>query len=171
MKIKNLILLLVFTNTIIPLQAKRPSPPDDYAIYTVYIFNFTKYVIWPSGSKAVKIGVVENVEAESHLQKMAKSKSTPGAEITVINSHNESDLASCQIIFVPANSTGLVSKLIEHFKGQPILIVTESPDLIRKGAAISFKVVSGKLRFQVNEDAISARGMKISSYLTSLADK
>jgi hypothetical protein len=170
-KVNSSILVLVFAIILAPLRASTSGPPDDYAVYSVYLFNFTKYVVWPSGSKAVKIGIVENAEAEANFQKMGKTKSTPGAEITVVNTRNEIELGTCQIIFVPSNNTSIASKLIERFKGQPILIVTEDAEFTKKGASISFKVVSGKLRFQVNEASINAGGMKIAGYLTALADK
>lgn len=143
----------------------------DYTLQTLYIFNFTKYVEWPTGSKSIKIGVVDNTTAEGYLDKMAKAKSTGTSEISVINSKNENELGSCQIIFVPFNTTHLAAKLIERFGSQPILIITEEPDLTRKGAGVSFKQVSGKLRFQINEEAIKSKGLKVSSSLLVLAEK
>lgn len=164
--------LLVFSYQ--EIRANNPGTPTaatDYTIHTLYIFNFTKYVEWPSGSKAVKIGVVDNTSAETYLQKMVQAKSGSGAELTVINSRNESELGACQIIFIPDNNSQLASKLIERFKSQPILIITEEADVTQKGACISFKMNSGKLRFQVNEDAIKSKGLKVSSSLISLAEK
>lgn len=119
----------------------------------------------------MKIGVVDNDAAEEYLAKMAKAKSTGSAEISIINTKNETELSSCQIIFVPSNNTHLATKLIERFSSQPILIVTEEADLTRKGASISFKLVSGKLHFQINEEAIKSKGTKVSSSLVTLAEK
>lgn len=147
------------------------TSPVDYTLQTLYIFNFTKYVEWPSANKAFKIGVVDNANAEEFLTRMAKAKSTGSTEITVINTKNELELSSCQIIFVPANNTQMAVKLIERFGSEPILIITEESDLTRKGASVSFKLVSGKLRFQINEDAIKSKGMKVSSSLLTLAEK
>jgi hypothetical protein len=153
-------------------QARTTSTaPADYTLQTLYIFNFTKYVEWPSGNKTFKIGVVDNASAEEYLAKMAKAKSTGGTEISVINTKNENELGSCQIIFVPSNNTYLAAKLIERFGTQPILIITEEPDLTKKGASVSFKLVSGKLRFQINEEVIKAKGMKVSSALITLSEK
>lgn len=147
------------------------APANDYTLQTLYIFNFTKYVEWPSGNKTMKIGVVDNAAAEDYLVKMAKVKSTVSTEINVINTKNEAELGSCQIIFIPSNNTHLAAKLIERFSSQPILIVTEEADLTKKGASVSFKLVSGKLRFQINEEAIKLKGMKVSSSLITLSEK
>jgi len=164
-----MILLLGYS----PGQAKLIDSPlvDDYALQTLYIFSFTKYVEWPSGNKAVKIGVVSNDSAEEYLTKMAKAKSTATVEISVINTKNETELGTCQIIFIPSNNTHLATRLIDRFGGQPILIITEEADLIKKGASVSFKAVGGKLRFQINEEAAKSRGLKVSSSLIALAEK
>ena len=163
---------IVFCLAYFSSQARVISPaPADYTLQTLYIFKFTKYVEWPAGNKVIKIGVVDNAAAEEYLTKMAKVKSTVGAEISVINTKNDSELGSCQIIFVPSNNTHLAAKLIERFGSQPILIITEEADLTRKGACISFKEVSGKLRFQINEEATKSRGLKVSRSLTALSEK
>ena len=151
--------------------AMGPEPPTDYTLHTLYIFNFTRYVEWPAGAKSVKIGVVDNESAEGYLNKMAKAKSTGGAEISVINTKNDTELSSCQIIFIPSGSTALAGKLIESFGDRPILIVTEDADLIKKGASVSFKVVANKLRFQINEEVVKKQGLKVSSSLLSLAER
>lgn len=149
----------------------NPDAGNDYVIHTLYIFNFTKYVEWPASSGSIRIGVVDNALAEEQLLKMAKAKSTSGSEISVVNSRADSELSKCQIIFIPLNNSAMASRLIEQFGDKPILIVTEQSDLVKKGASISFKINEGKLRFQVNEEVIKSKGMKVSSTLTSLADK
>ena len=146
-------------------------PGSDYAIHTLYIFNFTKHIEWPTGSKQVKIGVFDNATAEEQLQKMAKAKSNAGAEISVVNTRDENELGTCQIIFIPENSSAKAAALIQRLGDQPILIVTEESNMVEKGASISFKIADGKLRFQVNEKTIRAKGMKVSSTLVSLSEK
>jgi hypothetical protein len=149
-----------------------PEPPDDYALHTLYIFNFVKYVEWPiATTKSIKIGVVGNESAEETLAKMAKGRSAGPLEISVINTKNDTELSSCQIIFIPSGSSSAAAKLIESFNGKPILIVTEDADLTKKGASMSFKIVANKLRFQINEEVIKGNGLKISSALLSLAEK
>jgi hypothetical protein len=151
--------------------AGGPEPPTDYTFHTLYIFNFTKYVEWPMGTKSLKIGVVDSESAESFFSKMAKTKSRPGAEVTVINTKNASELASCQIIFIPSGSSSMASKLIANLNDCLVLIVTEDADLTKLGASLSFKIVASKLRFQINEEGIKGKGLKISSSLLTMAEK
>lgn len=145
--------------------------PGDYLIQTLYIFNFIKYVAWPVEAKNMKIGVVGNATAETQFTKMANLKSSDDFKISVINSKDESELGTCQIIFIPSNNTTLAANLIESFSSKPILIVTEAGDFAKKGACVSFKIVDGKLRFQLNEEVIKSKGLKVSGSLTALAEK
>ena len=146
-------------------------PQGDYTLHTLYIFNFTKYVEWPSGNKSIKIGVLNSSSAESFLSKMAKTKSAAGAELSVVNTKNEDELGTCQIVFIPSDNTSHAAKLIERFNAQPILIITEEPDLTKKGASVSFKEVAGKLRFQLNEESIKTKGLKVAASLINLAER
>jgi hypothetical protein len=147
------------------------APSADYTLHTLYIFNFAKYIEWPGSSKAIKIGVVNSSQAEEALQKMAKAKSTSAAPIIVTNTKSETELEDCQIIFIPSNSSQLTARLIERFSALPILIVTEDADMIRKGAGVSFKVATDKLRFQINEETLKAKGLKVASSLVTLSEK
>jgi hypothetical protein len=147
------------------------APSADYTLHTLYIFNFVKYIEWPGTLKSIKIGVVNSTQAEEALQKMVKAKSTSAALLSVVNTRDEAVLSECQIIFVPSNSSELASRLIERFSSQPILIVTEEADMTKKGASVSFKVASDKLRFQLNEETIKAKGLKVATALATLAEK
>jgi hypothetical protein len=88
-----------------------------------------------------------------------------------VNSRNDNELSTCQIIFIPENSSAKAAALIQRLGDQPILIVTEESNMVDKGASISFKIADGKLRFQVNEKTIKAKGLKVSSTLVSLSEK
>ncbi len=174
-KIKTLLLIVIVLESFAPAVGKtngtNPVPNADYTLHTLYIFSFVKYIEWPGASKSVKIGVVNSAQAEEALQKMAKNKSTSTTQLSVVNSKDESVLSECQIIFVPYTSSQLASRLIERFRSQPILIITEESDMTEKGADMSFKITSDKLRFQMNKEILKAKGLKVASSLATLAEQ
>ena len=147
-------------------------PADDYTIHALYIYNFTKYIQWPIAAKKIKIGVAGNAAMEEFLAKMAKVKSNSDLEINVVNTTNEGELGTCQIVLIPSSTnSGATSKLIESFNSRPVLVITEQENLTKKGASISFKIIDGKLRFQINEEVIKTKGLKMASALSSMAEK
>lgn len=143
----------------------------NYSVYSMFIYNFVKYMEWPQNNDKIMIAVWNNASAAEELSKMAKTKSTPTREIVVQNISEENDLLSFQVIFVPANRSSVLPKLAEKLKSKPIVIVTEEPDLISKGASVSFKTVSDKIRFQLNNEMMRSAGLKVSGALEALAIK
>ncbi len=145
-----------------------PPPADDYTVYSVFVYNFIKYTEWPIGTQALTIGVLNNERATEAIDRMAKAKSTPSMQLNVKNVVHEEELVNCQVIFIPTNSNNKCQKVGEKSKGQAILVITEEPDMVNKGSSISFKLVEGKPRFQINKEALRASGLKMASSIVNL---
>ena len=146
-------------------QSQAQDESNMYSLHAMFIHNFIKYTEWPSSASIIMIGVVDNNDATSVLTKKFGSN----AKTQVKNFKNLDNIDACQIIFIPSSARSQLSKVIERAKGKPVLIVTEDADMIKRGASISFKIVSEKLKFQMNSDAIKGSGLKVASSLTSLA--
>jgi hypothetical protein len=53
--------------------------------------------------------------------------------------------------------------------GKSILTITDGNGLGQKGSCINFKVVDGKLKFELNQATVNGSNLKISSQLSSMA--
>jgi hypothetical protein len=51
----------------------------------------------------------------------------------------------------------------------PVLLVTDKNGLGQKGSGINFRIVNNRLKFELNQDALNASNLKVSSQLTSMA--
>jgi len=143
----------------------------NYSVYSMFIYNFIKYLEWPENNNKIVIAVWNNAAATEELTKMANAKSTPAREIIVQNVSDEQGLLKSQMIFVPSNSSSAFLKLSDRLKAKPIVVVTEESDLTSKGASMSFKMVSDKVRFQINNELLKSAGVKVSGALEALAVK
>ena len=147
------------------------SEPEFYKVYALFVLNFVKYTEWSIKPSTLTIGVVGSKELEDEFLKIAKTRGSSSQQIVVHNTEDETALAQCQIVFIPANKSRMASKLITGFSNKEILVVTEESDFTKKGAAFSFKIVDSKIRFQVNEKVIIDHGLKVASALLSMAEK
>lgn len=147
------------------------SNGGNYSVYSMFIYNFVKYLEWPENNDKIMIAVWNNASAAEELSKMAKAKSTPAREITVQNISDEEGILKFHVIFIPANSSSVLPKLAQKLKSKPIVVITEEPDLTSKGASVSFKTVSEKVRFQLNNEMMKSAGLKVSGTLEALAIK
>lgn len=143
----------------------------NYTIYSMFIYNFIKYLEWPEKNEKIIIAVWNNASAAGELEKMAKAKSNPAREIVIKNISDEQDLMNAHMIFVPANSSSEFIRISDKLKNRPIVVVTEEPDLTEKGAGLSFKKVSDKIKFQINNRVLKSGGLKVASALEGLAIK
>ena len=141
----------------------------NYSVYSMFIYNFIKYLEWPQNNDKIVIAVWNSESAAQELNKMAKAKSTATREITVANVSDEVGLLNAHMIFVPINSSAAFLKLSEKLKSKPIVVVTEESNLTLKGASMSFKTVSDKIRFQLNNSVMKSAGLKVSGALEALA--
>jgi hypothetical protein len=163
--ITTMLFLFLGMNSISAASAKN------YTVYSVFIYNFIKYLEWPVSNEKITVAVWNSASATAALEVMAKAKSTPAREIIIKNITDEKALSESQLVFVPSNSTSAFLKNIEKIKSKPIVAVTEESDLTEKGASISFKTVSEKIRFQMNNEALMSSGVKVSGTLDALALK
>jgi hypothetical protein len=139
--------------------------------HSIFIYNFSKYVKWPSDQNTgdFVIGVYGSSEIIEDLKVMAASKKVNGQNIRIEEFKSMEDLATCHILYVGASESNKISQIVGATKGSPVLIVTDEPGLAQKGSVINFVEVGGKIKFELNQQTAESRGLKVSSSLTTLA--
>jgi len=53
--------------------------------------------------------------------------------------------------------------------GKPILTITDSFNLGKKGSCINFKVIDEKLKFEINQASMNGAALKVAGQLSSMA--
>lgn len=142
----------------------------DYTFHTVFAYNFTKYIQWPTASPEMVIGVLGGDPAVVQaFEKMAQSKSTPDRRYVIKEVHRAIDASDCHLLFIPEAESGKLAVYAQQYANKPKILVTEKEGLIKKGGTINFITIDGKLRFELNQDAMDKAGLKVSHQLLSLA--
>ncbi len=142
-----------------------------HEIYTMMVFNFTKYVQWPDADKPGEfvIGVIGNEEVFKTLSTWYNGK-TKGAKTYVIKKFsNAAEVSDCAVVYIDKSKSGEFDAVNNKVKGKGTLVVTDRNGLGSKGSCINFKTVDDKLKFELNQKAIEATNLKVSSALTSMA--
>ncbi|MBS1681157.1 MAG: YfiR family protein [Bacteroidetes bacterium] len=135
------------------------------------VFNFVKYVQWPTNdnSKEFIIGVVGNNDIYNTLNTWYSGKAKGNKTYVIKNFKNASEVTDCQVVFIDRSKSGDFVAVNDKVKGKGTLVVTDRSDLGMKGSCINFKTVDDKLKFELNQHAIEASNLKVSSSLTSMA--
>jgi hypothetical protein len=154
------IAMLIFTN-----ECQAQSQEKMYALM---LLNFAKGIHWPHfNSEYFTVGIIEYPPLLPELEKTTSNSKIYGKKIKVISITDLEDISSCQIVFLPAYKSKLLTRLLESASNKPTLIVSNKMDLVKKGGGIDLVLREGKLTFDINSKAIEQRGLKISTSIKS----
>ncbi|HTA83366.1 MAG TPA: YfiR family protein [Bacteroidia bacterium] len=145
----------------------------NYKIASVYVYNFTKYISWPTNkSTDFVIGIYGASPITDELRKFVAGKHVGEKSITVEKVLTIDEAAGCQIVFIPASQSSELKKISDQLKGKPVLIVCEKEGLNKKGASISIYLDEDdddKTKFELNQGYIKYNGLLISQGLITLS--
>lgn len=147
------------------------SQETDYKAYTLFIYNFMKYVEWPENNSKgdFVICVVGESPIMKELQVLASTKKLKGRTIILKRCDSPEESSAAHLVFVPSSKSSLIKNIKEQTKGKPLLIVGEREGLARKGAGISFVTLDeDALKFDINKKEIETRQLKVSNSLINL---
>lgn len=167
MKKKVVLALLIASAAISTYGQERPL----HEVYSMMVFNFTKYVQWPETSQAgdFTIGVIGNEEVFKTLNAWYGGKPKGGKKYVIKKIANTADAEGCEVVFLDRSKSGEFDTVIETIRGKGTLLITDKNGLGAKGSAINFKTVENRLKFELNQKAIEASNLKVSGSLTSMA--
>lgn len=134
----------------------------------LFIYNFTKYIEWPSNSSnEFVIGVYGNDIIIGELEKVASHKTVGSQEIKIKSFTSPEEIASCNIVYIPSNKSNKMTEVMNNAK-ENTLVVTDKKGAAQQGAGINFVIVDGKQKFEINSNNINKSGLKVDPNLLNL---
>jgi hypothetical protein len=193
MKTKNRI--AVFLLLILPVAgicyALTDEQINEYRLKAAFMYNFIKFVDWPSkavDSNEITIGIVgkepllslfESLKERKVKNKTVLIKQFPSFEEIKKTSKKRNkpfdeqiaSIQKCNLLFLCSSETPYVRDILSRLKDKNILTVGESENFLNEGGIINFVIEDKKVRFDINLDASDKAKLKISSQLLQLAKK
>src|ERR1700682_1995182 len=158
-------------------QARDGSDSSEYLIKAGFIYNFAKFVEWPSTAFAepdspIVIGVLGTDPFGSIINRVVEEKKI-GARGFIVRRYkwgkDLKDIKDCRILFVSSSEKAHFEEIVQSVKGLPILTVGETPGFAERGGMIRLTLEDNRVRFEVNVDAAHQADLNISSRLLTLA--
>lgn len=151
----------------VSLAQERPQ----HEIHAAMLYNFIKYIQWPdegSGGDFI-VGVFGHDDVYETLKKWYDGK-PKGAKKYVIRKLDTPDQAGqCHVIYLGKTKSRNFDEVKSSTSGKSVLTITDANGLGQKGSCINFKVVDGRLKFELNQETVNSSNLKVSSQLTSMA--
>ena len=160
--------LMLFT---IVVNNKSTAQSTDYKAYSLYVYNFMKYVEWPEEESKGDfiIALIGDSQISDELKIVASNKKLKGRKIVFKTFKAVEDIAFCHLLYVSASKSSSIKTINQKFANKPLLIVGEREGTVYKGAALSFVTTDeDELRFDINKKELENHKLKIASSLIKL---
>jgi hypothetical protein len=164
-------------------QIFAQKPASEYDIKAAFLYNFIKFVEWPSDAfyekdAPITIGVlsekgenpfIDTFALTNYLDGAVHGKTLNDRKIKVRESEHIIALKDCQLIFISRSEKSHLREIFNAINGRPILTVGDTDNFCQQGGMINFIQHSGKVRFEINLIAAEKARLKISSKLLNVA--
>lgn len=148
-------------------QTERPI----HEMHAMMLYNFLKYIQWPdeSGSGEFVVGVMGEDDVFGTLKTWYDGKPKGTKKYVIKKLTSASEATDCNVVYIGKNKSREFENIRNATSGKAVLTITDSFNLGQKGSCINFKVIDGKLKFELNQGSVSGANLKVSGQLTSMA--
>ena len=157
-----------------PLNASS-TVPREYQIKAAFIFNFTKFVEWPSDhfeseDAPIVLGILGTNPFGDELANAVKGRQVAGRRF-VVKEFAEIAAAHCaEMLFVPSGSEQLLEpEMLASLHRAGALTIGESAHFSQAGGMITFMTEGNRVRFIIDREAIGVSRLSFSAQLLNLA--
>ncbi len=166
------VLIALWLASVFP--AKAQTGPTEYQLKAAFLYNFAKFIDWPlqsfpSEKSPFVIGVLGQNPFGNFLERTVTDKEVNGHPISVQAFKTVAEASKCHLLFICSSEKENIPEIIKTLAGISILTVSETGQFTDSGGMVNFVEEAKKIRFQINEEAAKAVGLKMSSKLLSLA--
>ncbi len=178
----SLVVALVAIASVSPATDVRAQDVDQVKALKVkaaFLYNFTKFIQWPDASSEEHkspflIGVLGDDPFGTILDETVQGKTISGHPIRIrrfrwSRSHDRAELTRCHGLFIGRSEQFRLAEILATLTGQPVLTVSDIPDFAQSGGSIGFVLTEGRIRFEMNRQALERARLKASSKLLKLA--
>jgi len=155
------------------LWAQRPKP-SDYQVKAAYLYNFGRFIEWPSVVTTGKGGpfticILGEDPFGATLDATLAGETIAGKNVVAKRIATTQESVNCQIVFLSAAEAGRLNKIMEGLDKEAVLTVSDMPQFAQRGGMIQFVLEGNRVRFEVNLTATQHAGLTLSSDLLKVA--
>jgi hypothetical protein len=149
-------------------RAAAQETPE-YRLKAAFLYNFALFTEWPAEVGSTLTLCVVGPDPFGDELNGLQGKAVGTRSLAVQRRAAGQSAAGCQLVFVAAPAIAGLPRVLEQVKGQPVLVVTDSPGAAQQGATLNMAVASNRVSFEANLRSARAAGLTLSSRLLRLA--
>lgn len=143
---------------------------EEYAIKAAFVFNFAKFVEWPSLTEtgASMTLCVLGADPFGATLDALQGKTVQGRPLAIKRLRTLKAEEGCHMLFIARSEQENLGHLLAALRDQPVLTIADMAGFAKAGGIINLVMVEDKVRFEINQGAAQRAGLRISSKLLSL---
>jgi hypothetical protein len=142
-----------------------------HEIHAAMLYNFIKYVQWPNEAEGGEfvVGVMGEDDVFNTLKTWYDGKPKGTKKYVIKKLSSAAEAATCQVVYLGRGKSKEFENIKNSITGKSVLTITDGNGLGQKGSCINFKVIDGKLKFELNQATVGSSNLKVSGQLSSMA--
>jgi YfiR/HmsC-like len=166
---KTLKLTLFLAILAVPAMAQQERPVHE--MHAMMLYNFIKYIQWPNETEPGEfvVGVMGEDDVFGTLKSWYDGKPKGVKKYVIKKLSSAAEAAECNVVYLGKSKNREFENIKNATTGKPVLTITDSFNLGQKGSCINFKVIDGKLKFELNQNSVTGANLKVSGQLSSMA--
>lgn len=142
-----------------------------HEVHAAMLYNFIKYVQWPNEAEGGEfvVGVMGEDDVFNTLKTWYDGKPKGSKKYVIKKLASAADAATCQVVYLGKGKSREFENIKNSIAGKAVLTVTDGNGLGQKGSCINFKVIDGKLKFELNQATVNSSNLKVAGQLSSMA--
>jgi hypothetical protein len=165
-------ILAVVLATVVVAPLAQEAVYDANEVKAAFLYHFGTYVQWPTGAGAtdpITIAVLADPAVAAHLARFLPGRRIAGRPVQARAISGVEQLADDELLFIGSANNARLAELTAAVAGRPVLVVTDAPDGLERGAMVNFREVDERVRFEISVPRAEEGGLVLSSRLLSAA--
>jgi hypothetical protein len=163
-------LLWAFAGTV---SVHAQSSPTEYQVKAAYLYNFGKFVEWPTrattSESSFNICVLGQDPFGTSFSSTIGRESIKGKSVVLKRVPRAEEAVGCHILFISSSEASHVKEILAVLDKASVLTVSDMPQFTRHGGMIEFVMDANRVRFEVNLTSAERTGLTVSSQLLKVA--
>ena len=168
------VILLMFSQFAVPsIAAGQEESAGEYEIKAAMLYNLMQFVEWPSSaytdaSSPSVLCVLGWDPFGKSLASLVSGKILDGRRVE-IRHVDGGQTRACHVLYISSSERKHLAQILSNLSGATVLTVGEMSHFAERGGMIQFALEEKQVHFDINADAASRSGLKISARLLALA--
>ena len=143
-------------------------------VKAAFLYKFLAYVEWPpqvfaDSASPLVIGVLGPDPVVAEVAEVVGERLAHGRPVLVRRLRDLDAVAGAHVVYVTRSEAARTPQVAAITRDKGTLVVTEAEGGLAQGSVINFRLVDGRVRFDVALPAAERAGLRISSRLLAIA--